>query len=90
LRRATFRRLLLAVNRLPTIAPGTVFCDLTRGNVSVTFHHSRSAPANATVSENLGCNSVVRRTATGSLGLSPGHLIELLAALSRLKLAQVN
>jgi hypothetical protein len=88
--RSRVRRLLRAVNRLLTVAPGTVFCDLTRGDVSITFHRSRGAPSNAIVREQLGCNSVVIRTATNTLGLSPGHLIQVLSDLSGFKVGQVN
>jgi hypothetical protein len=89
-RRSKVRQLIRAVNGLLTIAPGTVFCDLTRGDVSITFHRSRGAPSNARVREQLGCNSVVVQTATNTFGLSPGHLIEVLTSLSGLKVGQVN
>jgi hypothetical protein len=89
-RRSKVRQLIRAVNGLLTIAPGTVFCDLTRGDVSITFHRSRGAPSNARVCEQLGCNSVVVQTATNTFGLSPGHLIEVLTSLSGLKVGQVN
>jgi hypothetical protein len=89
-RRSRVHRLIRAVNGLLTIVPGTVFCDLTRGDVSISFHRSRGAPSNATLREQLGCNSVVVVTATDTLGLLPGHLIQVLSNISGLKVGQVN
>jgi len=83
-------RLVAAVNRLLTVAPRTVLCDLTRGDVTVSFHRSRRAPANATVREQLGCNSVVVRTSSEVLELAPGHLIQLLSKMSGLNPGQIN
>jgi hypothetical protein len=89
-RRSKVGRLVAAVNRLSTVAPGTVVCDLTRGDVTVSFHRSRRAPANATVREQLGCNSVVVRTSSEVLELAPGHLIRLLSKMSGLNPGQIN
>jgi hypothetical protein len=89
-RRSKVARLVLAVNHLSTVAPGTVFCDLTRGDVTIAFHRSRRAPANATVREQLGCNSVEIRTSSEGLELVPGHLLQLITRMSGLSLDQVN